>query len=182
MRPRWTLLGLAVIGLAGCVKGGPPAMDTDPPSLTLTAFNRRGNPVFQSSEGRAPVDACAKFAAFPARFLLSVGDSGGVSTAIIKTFTSRIAPSSVAVGPGAPESSWAIARPDGISDVLTVRLAAPGPGLVRTGLFVEFEASPDGRFTELAINADARDVRGNAGSLYQVDARLSGDAVKCRGE
>lgn len=182
MRAGWTLLGLAAIGLVGCVKSGPPAVDTVAPSLTLKAFNRQGNPVFRSSEGsQPPWDACAEFSSFPARFLLAVSDAGGVASAAVGTFLGHIEPTSVVVSPGVPESTWAISRPDSLNDELRVRLAAPGPGLVRTGVLIEFQVSPvDGR--PMVVLAGASDLRGNGGSLYQVTLYPAGNPVRCRGE
>jgi len=177
---RIVVLVFAGVALAACKQAGPPNADTTSPGITLTAFNRMGNPLFTNT-GTAPADACAKFNQFPARFLLAVGDEGGVRSAAVRLFGGRFVAGSVNVGPGAPESTWTIA-PDGPSaELLSIRLGPPAPETVRTGLLALFEIEPE-TAPPIAIRARAADYLGNLTSLYQVDARASGDAVVCRGD
>lgn len=173
------LLAGTALAVGGCVRAGPPVRDTTLPRLVLTALGGVGMPTFASDERGQPSDACAKFNSFPARFLLSVGDDGGVAMATVKAGFGRIVRESVNVGPASPESSWEIAR-DGPNDHLTIRLRPPAAGTVRTGLLVMFDVTPD-TTPVVAVLADALDYAGNRGGIFQVDARLTSEtAVICR--
>ena len=179
MKAALTILTLSGLVLAGCT-GPEVATDGTPPGITLTAFNQAGNPMFRSSEGPdQPRDACADFASLPARFALSVADAGGVQSAEVHVFPGQFDPTSVAVGPGAPESTVAISSSGSSSQDLTVTLSPPSPGTVRTGLLILFDVQAPG--LPVSLNIGARDTHGNFTSLYQVDARQPGDGVGCRG-
>lgn len=174
------LLALGAMWVEGCVRPGPPVADSTPPKIVLTALGAVGNPTFASDEATTqPTDSCAKFRSFPGRFILSVGDSGGVALARVRVLFGRILRESVIVGPDAPESSWEITRPDGISDLLTIRLRPPGSGTVRTGLLALLDVAPNDS-PPVLLQTSARDYSANVVQLYPVDARASGDAVVCR--
>ncbi|MFO1058507.1 MAG: hypothetical protein U1E53_16260 [Dongiaceae bacterium] len=171
----WPPLGAAT---AACTAPGRPR-PTRPASRSRPSI---ANPVFRSSEGAAaPADACAKYRQFPAGFALAAADDGGVRLVTVRVFPGHLVRDSISVGPGAPESGWDIAALGPATELLTIRLAPPSAGSVRTGVLAIFEvapANPDG----VAILASARDYRGNQGDLYQVDARLDADPVICRGQ
>lgn len=171
----------AGMALAACTQPGPPSVDTTSSAITLTAFNGTGNPSFAHTE-TVPVDACVKFSKFPAQFLVSVGDEGGVRSAFIRLFTGRFVPGSVSIGPGAPESASAIAPDGAAAEILTIRLTPPAAGTVRTGLLALFEIEPAGSAPPISIRVGASDYRGNVTNLYQIDARTSESRVICRGD
>jgi hypothetical protein len=175
---RAMLLALAVIGTEACSRSVPMVVDSTPPKIVLTALGAAGNSTFASDEALQRKDACAKFRAFPARFVISVGDSGGVGLASIRVANGRIVPESIIVGPDAPESSWEIKRLEGFSELLMIRLARPGAGAVRTGLLGMFNIMSDSQRT--SILASAYDTSGNVAKLYEVAVRTDGDAAECR--
>jgi hypothetical protein len=172
------LLALAAMWAQGCSSTTAPVPDSTPPKIVLTALGAAGNPTFSSDETVQPKNACVKFRAFPARFVLSVGDSGGVGLASIRVANGRIVPESIIVGPDAPESSWEIKRLEGFSELLMIRLARPGAGAVRTGILGMFNIASDSQRT--SILASAYDTSGNVAKLYEVAVRAGGDAGECR--
>ena len=163
---RAMLLALAVIGTASCSGSVPTVVDSTPPKIVLTALGAFGNPTFASDEPTQRKDACAKFRAFPARFVLSVGDAGGVALATVRVASGRILPESIIVGPDAPESSWEITRVEGFSELLMIRLARPSAGTVRTGLLGMFNVVSDS--PRAGVLASAYDYSGNVAKLYEV--------------
>ena len=178
-RTRAIVVAIAVGGYVGCIRPGPPGVDSTDPSIVLTALRAVGNPRFASDEPeRQPKGSCVKFRSFPARLVLSVGDAGGVARASVRVLGARIPPESVSVGPDAPESSSEVTRPDGVSDVLTIQLSPPGPGTVRTGLVALFEVVPDDS-PPIGLLVTATDRAGNSTTLYQVDLRSASDAEEC---
>src|ERR1043166_6521394 len=148
------------VGASGCGSPAPKIVDKTPPKIVLTAIGAAGNPLFASDEPVEPQDGCAKFKSFPGRWALTIDDAGGVA------------------GAESPESSWQIGRGDDLSEVLMIRTQPPRPGVVRTGLFAMFSVAPQSR--SASILASAWDFANNTTHLYQVDARLIGDAVACR--
>jgi hypothetical protein len=177
-RKRVALAALALLWAAACARPAPKIVDTTPPKIVLTALGAAGNPVFASDESGEPQDGCAKFRAFPGRWALSVGDSGGVAVATVRVVAGRIPKESVIVGPDAPESSWSITPGESLSETLMIRLQPPRQGVMRTGMLAMFSIVPQSR--SASIVATAWDFANNAAHLYQVDARLVGDAVACR--
>jgi hypothetical protein len=175
---RAVLLALAAMWAQSCSSTVAPVPDTTPPKIVLTALGAAGNPTFASDETIQRKDACAKFRAFPARFVLSVGDAGGVGLASVRVANGRIVPESIIVGPDAPESSWEIKRLEGFSELLMIRLARPGAGAVRTGLLGMFNIMSDSQRT--SILASAYDTSGNVAKLYEVAVRTDGDTAECR--
>jgi hypothetical protein len=175
---RAMLLALAVMAADGCSRTVPTVVDATPPKIVLTALGAAGNPTFASDEAIQRKDACAKFRAFPARFVLSVGDSGGVGLASIRVANGRIVPESIIIGPDAPESSWEIKRLEGFSELLMIRLARPGAGAARTGLLGMFNIMSDSQRTSML--ASAYDTSGNVAKLYEVAVRAGDDAAECR--
>ena len=171
MRP--VLLALAAIWPAACSGTAPQLRDVTPPKIVLTALGAVGNPSFASDEPVQRKHACLKFRSFPARFVLSVGDSGGVALATVRVARGRVLPESVIVGPDAPESSWEIARIEGFSEMLLIRLNRPSPSAVRTGILVMFNGAPDS--APANILATAYDHSGNVTALYPLDVGASSD-------
>jgi hypothetical protein len=170
----WVVVLLSV-SLLACKAPGPPAVDTIPPRLTLTAFNRGSNPIFNSSEPNN-LGLCVHFPTFPASFFLSIDDPGGVSAVSVEALNGHFVPDSIDVAPGAPESSRDISTFIG-GEVLVVRLTPPAPGIVRTGAVVLFKV--DGSVA-IGVRARAIDYRDNRGEAPQVDARITGDGQICR--
>jgi hypothetical protein len=174
----WTLAAVAAACAAGCSLAAPKVVDKTPPKIVLTAIGALGNPLFASDEPGEAQDGCAKFKSFPGRWALTIDDAGGVAVATVRVVAGRIVKESVIVGPESPESSWQIGRGDDLSEVLMIRTQPPRPGVVRTGLFAMFSVAPQSR--SASILASAWDFANNTAHLYQVDARLVGDAVACR--
>ena len=172
------LLALAVIGAEGCSRSVPAVVDSTPPKIVLTALGAVGNPTFASDEPIERKDACAKFRLFPARFVLSVGDPGGVALAVVRVASGRILPESIIVGPDAPESSWEITRLEGFSELLMIRLTRPSAGTVRTGLLGMFNVVSDS--LRATVLASAYDYSGNVAKLYEVAVRASSDDAACQ--
>ncbi len=173
------LLALAALWAAGCgARAVPPAPDLTPPKIILNALGAVGNPVFASDETAPPKQACARFRSFPARFVLSVGDAGGVALAVVRVSRGRIVADSVIVAPDAPESSWQISRLEGMSEMLMIRLGKPAGGAAATtGLLGMFNVAPDS--PAAAVTASAYDHSGNLTNLYPVGVRPYGDEA-CR--
>lgn len=145
----------------------------------LTALGAVGNPSFASDEPAGRKDACVKFRAFPGRFVLSVGDSGGVALATVRVARGRILPESIIVGPDAPASSWEITRIEGFSEMLLIRVNRSSDGAMRTALLGMFNVAPDAAAAN--IMATAYDGAGNVTALYPIDVRPIGDdSAACR--
>lgn len=172
-------LALAALLAAGCSsKAAAPPPDLTPPKIILNALGAVGNPVFASDEAAPRKEACARFRAFPARFVLSVGDAGGVALAVVRVSRGRIVAESVIVAPDAPESTWEISRLEGMSEMLMIRLAKPAGGAAATtGLLGMFNVVPDA--LAASVTASAYDHSGNLTNLYPVGVRPSGDDT-CR--
>ncbi|HEY1268330.1 MAG TPA: hypothetical protein VGH16_13830 [Candidatus Binatia bacterium] len=175
---RLMIAAFAAVCAAGCGSAAPKIVDTTPPKIVLTAIGAVGNPLFASDERGEAQDGCAKFKSFPGRWALTIDDAGGVAVTTVRVVAGRIVKESVIVGPEAPESSWQIGRGDDLSEILMIRTQPPRPGVVRTGLFAMFSVVPQSR--SASIVATAWDFANNTTHLYQVDARLVGDAVACR--
>jgi len=170
--------------LAGCVETAPGGADETPPDITLRVLNASGDAGFSTYEGpEAPIDACVFPRQFPANLIISVGDAGGISLVNVHVFPARIVPGSVSVGPSAPATSHEITATGGAAD-LTIRVATPGDGLVRTGVVTTLDVTDGGTgaIGPTAITVDAVDVAGNAASLWQVDIQkeINRDIIVCR--
>ena len=178
---RSALLAAICCAMVACARPGPPAVDSIPPQLTLTALNGMTNPVFISGEsGGSGDDHCALYSSFPARFTLAVRDLGGVRSAEVNVvvLSGRIVRSSVSVSPSSSrETDYQVTEPDGRT--LTIDVYPPRPGWVHTRLVATFSVIPSD-LDVVSIRAWATDVAGNRTDLYQVDARKTGSGFICR--
>jgi hypothetical protein len=179
-RPK-TVAAFAALLATSCVTAGPPAVDRTRPTITLTAPRARGGPSFSSDEAAVTLaDACAQFRAFPAMVVVTVYDAGGVRSLNVRAAFGRFDPSSISIGPSAPESTWGV-RPVGTGESLDVTLAPPESGRVRTGVAAVFEVTSADQ-SPVPLVVSATDYRGNMANLFQVDVRGGDDPVRCRGE
>ena len=156
----------------GCAPVPAPAgPDNTPPRITLTVLSSPGAPHFDTSDpADAAMGACAPVRSFPAKLTLAASDASGIATLTLTSFPGGLATVSVA-----PASATAALRRDPAS--ATSRLTVtphPPSGSVQPNLLLTLTLdAPSG------VVAVARDARGLAARLYQVDLRPGDGPLAC---